>query len=444
MIPQPIPLAQPHRGWQVFLVETLTGQVLSRLPVAGGSWVDAINDAGEVKAKVPTKWLLRQPRWRWSPWSASLLACFDGEPIALGPITAEPQGDRDFTDLQAGDLWSLLEHRVVTDKNYGQLSMTRRELYDRAHMMVPAMGTADDRFQAFEELVNTGDYRGERWQQWGIQEDAPVIDFLLRWREQERALAESVLSIREGSLGTIARRLVELAQDRPSGWLPVAFGSPEERGTNRERNYDGFNLGNNSVAKRIKEITEVINGPDVSFRPRWVERGSRVEWVMFHGTEGMPEISQSHQYVVDLTAPKARAVAPKVSSEFTPYGRVYATGEGQDKGTLIRVLDERPPDRLPLLEMVLADSQTGNPDLLESRGRGVLAEGRTVQLSVSIDDPQMPLHTWWAGDEMTAVWQKGWPQLDGGTYRMRILKRSGNFADGRRTDVEFVPEEMVA
>lgn len=445
MIPQRIPTAAPHRLWQVFLVETLSGRVLSPLPIAGGSWVDAINEAGEIKAKADTRWLLKQPRWRWSPWSASLLACFDGEPIALGPITSEPVGDREFTDLSAGDFWSLLEHRVVTDRDYPQLSVTRRELYDRAHEMIGAHnGTPDERFQAIEQLMFSGDYRGETWQRWGIQEDAPVIDFLLTWRRQERALAESVLTLSEGSLGTIARRLVERCQDRPNGWLPVSYGSPEELGSNRERTYEGFNLGNNSVAKRLKEITEVINGPDISFRPRWKERGNQVEWVMFHGTEGMPEIAQDRSYTVDLTAPKSTAIAPKVSSESTPYRRVYTSGDGQDKGTLIRVMDEPIPDRYPLLETVLADSQTSSPDLLESRGRGLLDQGRTVQLTVTVDDPLMPLHTWWAGDEMTVVWPGGWPQLDGGTYRMRALKRSGNFADGRRTSVEFQAEEMVA
>lgn len=370
--------------WTVHLVETLTGNLVSPLPVSSGSWTDAINDAGDLKVKVPTPWLLKQPRWRWGAWSASLLACFQGEPLALGPIVKDPQGGRDFTELEAGDLWSLLDQRVTTDRDYP------------------------------ESEADGG-----------------------------KALAESTLSLNEGSLGTIGRRIVERAQLRPSGWFPISYGSPEELGSNRERNFEGFNLGNNSAGKRLRELTEVINGPDISFRPRWVERGNRVEWVMFHGTEGMPEIAQDHTYTVDLTAPSARAVAPKVSSEFVPYARVYASGDGQDKGTLIRITDEPVAEHMPLLETVLADSQTSNPDLLTSRGRGLLQQGRTVQLSVSVDDPLMPLHTWWAGDEVTVIWPHGWPQLDGGTYRMRILKRSGDFS-GRRVNVEFQPEQVLA
>lgn len=597
MIPARIPRAAPDRSWQVFLVETMTGRVGSLVPVAGGSWVDAINDGGEIKVKVPTSWLLKQPRWRWSPWSGALLACFDGQPIALGPIISEPDGDRDFTDLAAGDLWHLLEHRVVTDRNYEGLRESRYSAYLRAVGAAVERGL-NDLQPAINQALDTGRYDSAMWQspsytvnqddlifrtvkmwwdtkltnpgwdipswsevpigtvpaergeaygralsiaqrrnlpeaiypvidhtlstgeyvnygQFKVEEDDEIYDIARTWWESkgipvsrdeayrravdlaagrnipegligpalarmldtgvtegpgwsltgysvpeddyifwvardwwERSvgyrLANSTLTIREGSLGTIARRLVERCQDRPNGWLPISYGSPEERGDNRVRNYEGFNLGNNSVAKRIKEITEVINGPDISFRPRWVERGNRVEWVMFHGTEGMPEISQSHQYVVDLTAPRSNAVAAKVSAEWTPYSRAYASGDGQDKGTLVRIVDEQPPDRLPLLETVLADSQTSNPDLLEARGRGVLDQGRTVQMSVTVDDPLMPLHTWWAGDEMTVPWPAGWPQLDKGTYRMRVLKRSGNFADGRRTNVEFMPEELVS
>lgn len=366
--------------WTVHLVGTMDGRVGAQIPAAedGGAWTDTINGPGSISVKVPTPWLLAQPRWSWSPWSGSLLACYDGEPIALGPIVEEPAGDRDFVTLTAGGLWSLLERRVVT---------------------------ADD------------------------ITDGP-------------ALARSTFSLREGSLGVIARRLVEAAQKRPRGWFPISYGSPVEAGANRVRNYEGFNLGNNGVGKRLSELTEVINGPDIGFRPRWTERNAAVEWVMYHGTEGMPQIAQQDHFVIDLTAPRSRAVLAQVSAQGEHWGRAYASGAGEGAGTLIRVETGPNEDRMPLLETVASDTQVESLDLLTERARGKLGLQRTVQVKATIDtDDTLPMHRFWAGDEMTVDFPEGWAQLPAGAHRMRVLSRSGDFSTGR-VSVEFQPESL--
>lgn len=366
--------------WTVHLVETLTGRLRAELPLAeGGSWTDAINGPTAITAKVPTPWLMEHvERSFWEPKRASLLACHLGEPIVLGPILAV-DSDPASSTLTAGGLWNLLEGRTVTDRD----------------------------------------------------------------RTNGAELAKSRLTITEGSLGTIARRVVEAVQDRPNGWFPISYGSPSESGSNRTRTYKGFNLSNNESAKRIGEITEVINGPDVAFRCRWRRRDEIVEWVMVHGTEGMPEIGQEDMFVVEAAAPRGNAVAMNATLKHDPVHRVYATGAGEDEATLIEVASTRPPDGMPFVEMVISDAQIENAALLRSKARAVLTEGATVQIATEVvAGDEMPLHKWWAGDEMRVSWPKGWPQLKDGTYRMRLLSRSGDFSS-TKVQCEFQPEGVA-
>lgn len=362
-------------GWEVFAASTLTGEVGALLDVASGSWSDVINDAAEIRARVPTDQLVKElPRWWWSPWSGALLACHDGVPVAFGPIIKEPSGGPHITELEGGGFWSLMDMRVATP----------------------------------------GDYT------------------------DGAALAAVMFNIEEGSLGTIAVRLVQSAQDRPSGWLPVTYRSPIELGNNRVRNYKGFNLSNNSVGKLLRELTAVINGPDIAFRPEWVpgQEGHRVQWGMWHGTEAVPFIQTEHPYTADLAAPRSGVVAPRVTADYTPYGRVYATGAGEDEGTLVRINTGPMRENLPMLETVISDTQTENADLLDSRSHAILNRGRIVQITTEHWDPNTPLHATWAGDEAQLVWPDGWPQLPAGTYRARALSRSGSFTDTKMR-IEF-------
>lgn len=438
-------------AYSVHLVDTLTGQVGAPLPAAAsGGWTDTINAPTAAEAKVPTSWLLRQPRERWAAWSASLLVCWDGNPLVLGPILDDPEGDEHFVTLKAGGLWSLLGHRVVTDRDYSDAGVTRAQITNTAMGWLKDRASDEVARKAVTEMLDTGVYAPASWtgEKWTgpVLEDDPIIFHLRAWRGYHgETLGESVVSLREGSLGTIARRLVELAQLRPNGWFPIRYHSPEELGTNRERTYEGFNLGNNSTAKRLSEISEVENGPDIAFRPEWVpgREGSQVRWVMHHGTEAMPELWQEHAHVLDLTARKSKAVTKKVTSKFFPVRRVYATGAGQDQGTLIRVETEPEVQGLPHLETVMADTQVEDWALLSAKARGVLQQGRQIQLSAAVSAHDYPPHVNWAGEAWDVHMPAGFVQLDKGTYRMRCLSRSGKF-DSHVIDMEMQPEELIA
>lgn len=369
--------------WTAHLAETLTGQVGPALELLGGTWTDGpLNGPTSGQVTVPVKHLRGYaPHW-WSPWSGSVLVCHDSEPIVWGPVIDDPKGGRGSATLDFGGLWSLLEHRIATEKDFTD-------------------GTA----LAKSTLAYTGKF---------------------------------------GNLGAIAADLVKRAMLRPNGWFPFRVASPSEAGiVDRVRNYQGFNVSNNSVAKRITEITEVINGPDIAFRPAWVRRGTAVEWVMHHGTEGMPEIAQEHTFSIDLTAPKAAVMEPAVSAKSSLFARAYMSAAGEGETTLVEIVSRTPTEKLPWLETVASDGQTENDALLRSRGEVLIKPSRIAQFAVSVPaSGPMPLHLWNTGDEMQIRVPEGWLQIAPGTYRMRIVSRSGTLTSDM-VKIEFQPEELI-
>lgn len=372
-------------GWSAHLVETLTGQVGPRMRIIGGTWVDGpLNDATSGEISVPTRDMVGFDPWWRTAWSGSVLVCWDGHPVVAGPILDDPTGDIDSVLVRFGGLWDLLDYRAATARDFSE--------------------------------------------------------------GQGAELAESTLTLTGGSLGTIAQDVVRAIQARPNGWFPIRYASPRETGTGRVRNYQGSNISNIFAGKLLREITEVINGPDIVFRPEWVEPGTRMRWAMHHGTEGMPEIAQERVFSVDLTAPKARVAEPMVSSQSSRLARAYGSGAGEGETTVVTVVDRAPQEHVPWLETIVSDGQVeeSSTHLLKARGRGLIQPRQVVQMQVTLPagGDLMPLHTWNTGDEMVVRVPDGFLYVGRGEYRMRIVSRSGSL-DSESVKVEFQPEERV-
>lgn len=374
-------------SWNVYLVETMTGRVHTKLEAAnGGSWMEKINSTSEMEVTLPTPWLLKQPYKWWRPWSASLMVTFDDVPIVAGPIVAEPEGDPDMSTLKAEGILSILWKRMVTDRFYRP---------------------------------------GE-----------------------EEALNRSMASFEGNSLGNLAWRFVQKAMERPAGYLPIVNGGFWEE-QNRQRNFRGFNVANNQTGNRVELITGVINGPDIAFRPRWTsERHEQIEWVMCYGSEATPTIDQSHTYVLDATSSFQDVLALKATAEWNPLHRIYATGAGEDEAILHQIVDMHidADDNMPYLEESWSDAGIENNRLLLEKAQGKLQASRErivqVQLQVNIGSQEMPLGTWWAGDLHEVIWPEGWTQLSKGQYAMRVLQRSGKLGSDN-VDVEYLKETTL-
>lgn len=388
-------------SWKAFTVQTMTGIVGEELPLSGeGSWTIPLNGVEEWSLTVPRSVLREmEPTW-WSPWQASVLVCWDSPMLGLvpwlfGPLVS-PVAESlasDAATLQCRGLGALLEHRVVLDRDYGG--------YD-------VMPSAEEMLQ----------------------------------------LAKSSVSLRNRSLGTIAQEVVKHSTTgKVGGYLPIVFASPSETGSGlNERNYEGWNLSNNGSWKRLEELTNVIGGPDIAFRPAWAdEQHTMVQWEMYHGTKAQPTIPQREVLYLDTVAedsPVADVSVKSVSDNLA--SRVYWTGAGEGAGTLVRAAQDvsRLQQHMPLLELVGSTSDSESASLVQQHAMSALADGINplLQLSVEVDgsDEGAEIGRWRVGD-VAVVNLQGWLTVPDGAMERRIISAKGSW--GNQVTLEFQEDE---
>lgn len=388
-------------SWKAFTVQTMTGVVGDELPVSSeGSWTIPLNGVEEWSLTVPRS-VLREldPKW-WAPWKASVLVCWESPrlgrvPWLLGPLVSPVAEDlaSDSATLSCRGLGALLERRVVLARDYG-----RQDVLPSAAEM--------------------------------------------------QLLAKSVASLENRSLGTIAQDVVTLStNDKTGGQLPIKFVSPRETGSGlNQRNYEGWNLANNGTWKRLEELTNVIGGPDIAFRPAWANaEETMVRWDMHHGTRAQPTIPQREVLYLDATAHDSPVANVSVKSTADSLvNRVYWTGAGEGAGTLVRMAQDvsRLADHMPLLEHVGSTSDSENASLVQQHAMSALADGidPLLQLSVDIDggDEDAEIGRWHVGDT-AVVHLQGWLTVPDGALERRIISAKGNW--GNSVTLEFQEDE---
>lgn len=372
--------------YEAWLVETMTGQLSSKLDVLSGTWSQSAGADDDIKLTVGKDALHGLDLGRWLiPWKAGVLLTVDGQPLVMGPIVSPPDISRLTVGLTAGGPLSILERRYATLADYA-----------------PGQGTD---------------------------------------------LAQSVLSYTGLSLGSIAWRLVQDAMDRRGGYLPITHASPDELiSPGHKRNYQGFDISNLSTAHLLDLLSGVIGGPQIRFDARWADdTHRRAEWAMRHGTKVSVDIPQDMVLTVDTTAPRGRIAEPTVKTAWTPYAKIYGTGAGEGSGTLIGIVEN--PDmmnNLPLIEDVVSDTSTEDLDTLTAHIQAKLDTCRTltVQVNTSIDTASGQHPTAWHVGEIARVrlsddW---WPlpsELDA-----RIVTRKGNLGSPI-VDVELQAEVTI-
>lgn len=373
----------PYEAW---LVETMTGQLSSKLDVLSGTWSQSAGADDEIKLTVGKDALHGLDLGRWLiPWKAGVLLTVDGQPLVMGPIVSPPDISRLTVGLTAGGPLSILERRYATLADYA-----------------PGQGTD---------------------------------------------LAQSVLSYTGLSLGSIAWRLVQDAMDRRGGYLPITHASPDELiSPGHERNYQGFDISNLSTAHLLDLLSGVIGGPQIRFDARWADdTHRRAEWAMRHGTKVSVDIPQDIVLTVDTTAPRGRIAEPTVKTAWTPYAKIYGTGAGEGSGTLIGIAEN--PDlmnNLPLIEAVVSDTSTEDLDTLTAHIQAKLDTCRTltVQVNTSIDTASGQHPTLWHVGEVARVRlsDEWWPlptEMDA-----RIVTRKGTLGSPI-VDVELQAEVTI-
>lgn len=377
--------------WRAFFVQTMTGKIGAELDLAAaGSWSIPLNGIESFDVTVPKTQLRAVGREWWRPFAASVLVSWerpDGTlvPWAAGPIIddpAETRGRDGVATFSCRGIGAILEKRLVVEQDFS----------------------------------------------------AKVIQ-------------RSIMARKGMSLGTIVQDIVEAATSRRlGGQLPIVARSPRETGARlNQRTYEGWNVANNVAFKRIKEITEVRNGPDVMFRPEYVDDG--IQWGLYHGTAAQPAIAQDWTMDLDSTSTLSPVadVAPSSDGENVA-NRVWWTGAGEGAGTLVQKAEDKAAlaNYMPLLEVVGSTSDTENYALLTEHALARLAAGRAPlkQLSMTIDgaDPRAEIGRWHVGDLARVTTGDEWMTVPQGTRFERVIAAKGSWNTSMVT-VEFQGDE---
>ena len=280
---------------RVVMGDLLTGRRILDVPFVSADWSVELNAPGAVKCTVD----LRDPdvqsldmRNAATPGKSFLAAVVDGVVVEAGPIWARSY-DRATGELtlNARGLWSYFDHRTL----------------------LPDLGVQ------------------------------PVVDPVTG---ESAAYANSAWS--GLSLGTIGKRIVEQSMTWPGGDLPIVF-EADKAGAN-ERNYVGAELP--VIGQMLQNLTEVDDGPDIEFRPRWSTDRLGVEWLY---RSGDPRIASSSVMLLDTTVPSSPVKDLTVDDSAARMGSLgwCSGGRSADVSLVERSLDPLLLDAgFPLMERV--------------------------------------------------------------------------------------------
>lgn len=381
----------------VYLIgNLLTGRRLQTLPVLDGPWSEALNEAGEVSATVS----LRNPRVRRlglansaAP-GLSFLIRADGDTLTGGPIWWHDwDEDTQKLKLTAAGMWSYFDHRVLLPVLAGRL---------------PSDKTTDTRYMP-QDLDPDSRYP---------------------WPTDTRK-----------SLQGIARALVAQAQSETYGNVPVILPS-EIAGTN-EREYRGIDLA--PVGDRLRELTNVLNGPDIRFTPRFTTDRLGVEWVMEIGTPTQPMLYSPRDVVFHQGLPRSSLTRLRARVNGTVLGsRAFSSG---GKAVDVAIASVSTDSTLtaagyPLLDVVDPPHQTATmQSTVQEYSDALVRRARRPETVISFvhDLSVRPfLSSFQVGDFAKLIVHSS-NYLEQREHRVRIIARAGD-EKGRKIDVYCAPE----
>lgn len=354
---------------EVFAGELVTGKRLRTLPVSSCRWSVAINEAGQIEAEVPLRSLSAADR-------VELLT------------SVEPW--RCYLAVQVGR--QVMEAGPVQSHRYnestGSLTIRAAGLWSWLSYR--------NAFQHFE--LGTG-----------------------------VELRKTRLTYRNLSLGTIAKRLIQEAQKHTPYPLPIVL-PPDEVGTH-EREYLASEIP--VLGEKLRELTQVIGGPDIEFQPRLRDDGSGIYWLMRTGNGSDPLLhQQGEDWFWDLSPVRGQVVDLEVDVDASNrVNRALVQGAGYDESIkLYRVATSSEWDRgYPLLEQTYPHTTVNLIATLRDHGRAAIEQGSrpltTWRLVVRADE-KPTLGQYRPGDYASVHIPEGHVFLTPGRYRARVASFS--------------------
>lgn len=364
--------------WTAHLFQMTTGRIGPRLQFESLDWSIELNGSETINLKLRKSELPKVDLNYWlSPWWAGVALFWDNQPIVAGPLITRPSESFHFVTIGCGGIRTILSKRVVVT---------------------------------------------EQADSWATLAASPPASF-------------SGLS-----LGTIAKRIVQQVQNKPGGVLPITYAVPDELG-GHERNYQPFNVQNIFADDLLTNLSNVIDGPDIMFKPRLL-RPDTLTFDFWTGTANQPRIYQKFSPLWDTTPEKGMVADMNVTVTGTyTTSRVFSIGPGQDQGTLIRVVTDqtRLQQQYPMLESSISGTSSENPDVVLDHGLGNLKANMDPLLEIQMTvrgDGDIPFGTFWPGDLVQVV-TKGWISIPDGVTQMRLLSLTGDHTNNVKVSLQL-------
>lgn len=285
-----------EREYAALVYDTVTGRVFYNLDLADEpEWSSQINDAGSGKVTVPLDGGPRTVRAReWAvPDKVSVAVLRGAEVAQAGPITPyQPDDENPLLTVAFKGIWDILDRRVLHNAAWN-----------------PAAG---------QRLTD------------------PSADINLT-----------------DSLPNIARELVNHATNMSfiaGSGLPIDLPPLDPADGDNVRNYHGYDLA--PFGQRLRELTQVDNGPDVLFQP-YLTTVDGQRFIRHRLLIGNPYLTQPG---VDLRFFYNRTLTKLAVAGGTTAGasRVFVKGSGNEAGQLYgtATADDRIAEGWPLVDYV--------------------------------------------------------------------------------------------
>lgn len=252
----------------------------------------------------------------------------------------------------------------------------------------------------------------------------------------------------------IASEIGYLCTDaKPSGTLPIDWTYRGEKGS-RTREYAAWDIQNNSGRKLLTDLSNILGGPDMQFRP-YLPDQSHVRFQFLAGSDTEIYLGQRELHALTYDPP-AGSLDDLTVDHLGAVHRVYASGSGTDAAQITALAEDLEPlskagANWPLSETTYSDSDTDNLAVLKQHARGVLEANGTplMQITATVDaaDTDMagsqifPLGDIWPGERVDLN-IRNYAPLPDGVYHARLMRMSGD--DGDKITIVFDVMEDVS
>lgn len=303
-------------SFRLFVASTRTGQIVAEMPWVGTPrWDYRLNTSGGLTVTVPVSAVPKSDLEEFTtPWRWSWGWAWGDHILQAGPVVTSRFTDSEgppTEDVGMGGIWHLLTNKRV--------------------LVNPA----------WTEGQNVAD---------------PAYDS-----------AWTNLSLR-----TIAKRIVSNDLARSGHSLPIALPADDPSSTH-ERTYPGYDLA--FIGERLYQLTQVIDGPEIEFRPRYTDDTNRaIEWEMRVGSPRLGQLGYPHAWDYGQALVSVEYDRDGSGQTFGHWER----GNGMERSLLSAYQDDKTLVNLsgyafPDLESVGSSTSTSDQETLQAKADGQIA-----------------------------------------------------------------------